>query len=321
MRPASSFPTGCFTHFERQEGAETRGASSKASCGGPRRCLQQGTEHSVVVMNEGFASTTLHDARFIGTQVLERLLRLGVLGVYVTFVDDLAAVSEAMVSMVGQVDPADPARRTFRIIREPASGLAHAAAIADQFGLGYERLRERLARESPPDAPHRRLRPGQGLPPHSAGAGAGPGPRGAAGTPWRGRTRPCIAVARRALLCGVADPGVIAYRQQRAGRLPAPPHGGAGDVRHGRGRRSPGDRRIFGFTPTAVLDVSVRTLSGAAAPPAGAARDRRRAEPESFRSHGFERLFAALESELDEEYLQSLDAHLRVDCGSRRECC
>ena len=139
-------PDRVLTHFAKQERAADQRSELEGELLQARRVLEQATERSVVVMNEGFASSTLHDARLIGTQVLEALLRRGVLCVYVTFVDELASLSEATVSMVGQVDPGDPARRTFRIAREPASGLAHAAAIADQFGLGYERLRERLAR-------------------------------------------------------------------------------------------------------------------------------------------------------------------------------
>jgi DNA mismatch repair protein MutS len=137
-------PDQIFTHFERQEGAGSRRGRLEDELRRAQEILQRATAHSVVIMNEGFTSTTLGDARFIGTKVLERVLSLGSLGVYVTFVDDLAALGEATISMVGQVDPSDPSRRTYRIIRQPASGVAYAAAIADKYGLGYERLKERL---------------------------------------------------------------------------------------------------------------------------------------------------------------------------------
>jgi hypothetical protein len=47
---------------------------------------------------------------------------------------------------MSSVDPDDPVRRTYRIERKPADGLAYAAALADKYGLSYESLRRRIAR-------------------------------------------------------------------------------------------------------------------------------------------------------------------------------
>jgi DNA mismatch repair protein MutS len=137
-------PDQVFTHFEREEDLATLRGKFEDELIRIRGVLERATGDSVVVMNESFASTTLADAASTGERVLDRMTRLGLLGVYVTFVDELAALNEACVSMVGAVVPDNPAERTYKVVRQPADGLAYAAAIAGRYGLTYQQLRERL---------------------------------------------------------------------------------------------------------------------------------------------------------------------------------
>jgi DNA mismatch repair ATPase MutS len=97
-----------------------------------------------VVLNEIFSSTTLHDARFLGTKLIRKLMELDALSVYVTFVDELASLGEQVVSMMSTIVPENPAERTYKVVRKPADGLAYALALAEKYGLGYERLRARV---------------------------------------------------------------------------------------------------------------------------------------------------------------------------------
>lgn len=137
-------PDRVYTHFEREEDIGTLRGKFEDELVRVHEILGQATGESLLVMNESFNSTTLSDALYVGTAVMRQILDIGLTGVYVTFVDEIAALGEATVSMVSQIVPDDPAQRTFKVIRQPANGLAYAAAVADKYGLSYERLVVRI---------------------------------------------------------------------------------------------------------------------------------------------------------------------------------
>ncbi len=137
-------PDWIYTHFEKEEDIETLRGKFEEELVRVHKILQQATADSVIVMNESFNSTTLNDALFVGTEVMRRILDLGCLGVYVTFVDEIASLSAATVSMVSQIAAGNAAERTFKVLRRPAEGLAYAWAIAEKYGLTYECLLERI---------------------------------------------------------------------------------------------------------------------------------------------------------------------------------
>jgi DNA mismatch repair protein MutS len=137
-------PDQLFTHFEVEEDISTLRGKLDDELVRIREILEQASGESVVILNEIFASTTLADAVYLGTEVLKQIIEFGCLTICVTFVDELSSLGAATVSMVATVAPDDPTQRTFKIVRQPADGRAYAWALADKYGLSYERLRNRI---------------------------------------------------------------------------------------------------------------------------------------------------------------------------------
>lgn len=134
-----------FTHFEMEEKVENLRGKLEDDLVRVHAILEAATDRSIIVLNEVFTSTVIQDEVFLSRRVMEIMRRRDVIGVWVTFVDELASAGPQTVSMVSTIVPENPAERTFKIVRRPADGLAYAMAIAEKYRLTHDRVLERIA--------------------------------------------------------------------------------------------------------------------------------------------------------------------------------
>jgi DNA mismatch repair protein MutS len=133
-----------FTHFEKKEDISNLRGKLEDDLVRIHNMVSHATPNSLFILNEIFTSATLEDAVLLSREIMDRLMSLDIMGVWVTFLDELATLSEKTVSMVATVDPHDPTIRTFKIVRKPPDGLAYTLSLTKKYQLTYEQIKKRV---------------------------------------------------------------------------------------------------------------------------------------------------------------------------------
>jgi DNA mismatch repair protein MutS len=135
-----------YTHFEREETSANGSGKLEDDLRRAQPILRSASRSSLILINEIFTSTTFDDALFLTRELVDKVTEIGAPCVIVTFIDEIATLNQATVSMVGTVRPDNPAERTYQLVRAAPNGLAYAAALTAKYRLGYDALRQRMAR-------------------------------------------------------------------------------------------------------------------------------------------------------------------------------
>lgn len=139
--------TNIFTHFANEEGADGVDGRLANEITRIRDMLSQVDHRSIVILNELFTSAPTIDALAMSRDLLKRLLANNAICFYVTHTYEIALDSEDYVSLVATVVEDGTCRRTYRIVRKRADGVAYANSIVSKYKLDYSHINYRLHRK------------------------------------------------------------------------------------------------------------------------------------------------------------------------------
>ncbi|MBR5712490.1 MAG: hypothetical protein IKX54_02740 [Lachnospiraceae bacterium] len=139
--------SGIYTHFANEEGAEGVDGRLVNELQRIREMLQVIDNRGLVILNELFTSAPTVDALAMSRDLLKRLIANNAICFCVTHTYEIALDSDDYVSLVATVVEDGSFRRTYRIIRKAADGIAYADSIVSKYKLDYSHINYRLHRK------------------------------------------------------------------------------------------------------------------------------------------------------------------------------
>lgn len=139
------FVNRIFTQFASVAGTGVEGRLEHEIFG-VQNVLQTMTDKSLVIFNELFTSAPTNDALTMCRDLLQRLIKRNAICFVVTHTFELSFDSDDYVSLVATVVEDGSFRRTYRIIRKRADGVAYANSIVSKYKLDYDHINYRLGK-------------------------------------------------------------------------------------------------------------------------------------------------------------------------------
>ncbi|CAG7657527.1 hypothetical protein ACFQI7_35135 [Paenibacillus allorhizosphaerae] len=140
-----------YTHFQNHDNRSSNGRFGE-ECERLMKIFSKLTQHSLLLMDETFSSTSAAEATYIAEQVLVGLRAAGCRVIFATHLHDLArninemnknsSYTSRIDSLAAKLveDSSSPGKRSFKIDRARPEGNSYARDIAEKYGLTLENL-------------------------------------------------------------------------------------------------------------------------------------------------------------------------------------
>lgn len=149
-----------YTHFASTENPEIQAGRLGEEAKRIHEIFSHTTKHSLILLNESFASTSAEESLFLAREVVLVMRLLGVRAIFTTHLHELAADVDSinsevdgescvisMISLV-EIEESDDgeihAKRTFKIVPGEPMGKSYAQEIAVRYGISFRQLTDML---------------------------------------------------------------------------------------------------------------------------------------------------------------------------------
>lgn len=137
---------GIFTHFPADEDKTMDFGRLGEECSRFRELFGSCTEHSLLLLNETFSTTSFEEGYYIAYDALRAILRKGVRTIYNTHMHKLAREVDALNAdaphrkAASLIVKSDGGQRSYKVEVAPAPGISYAGDIARKYGVTFEQL-------------------------------------------------------------------------------------------------------------------------------------------------------------------------------------